>query len=171
MNIFLIISSLAMMFTFSCQAHNNQDNLRNATNKYIDFIKEFGSSTNGTHDECIENLFSNNLKIIINGNEFHEDRASYLEKLKFVKDFVNGWDIKICDLCISQKENRSVIYYLCFSQNSCYSTICIITFNAIHQITEVNTVYSEKRINQGTWYEFIHHSNLNFMFPLFAHLL
>ncbi|MBY0280701.1 MAG: hypothetical protein K2W94_00900 [Alphaproteobacteria bacterium] len=109
--------------------------------KYIDYLKEVGTSADGGFMNS-PHPFAAKCKKIINGKLVLETDQDFRNQLKDLTKASNGWEVELADKIAGDDGRTCVVrYYLTSKTLGKFTTIAILRFDNSGALKKVNEVY------------------------------
>ena len=128
----------------SCKELSSYETLLNSSQRYIDFIEQYGNDFDEEDDiDVVRSIFASEFKRVMNGQINFETCESFLHEMQEIKSDIGGWQIQMLDFALAAQDNKSFIYYRCSTNEGVYLTVSILHFNTDGLIDEVVTVWAD----------------------------
>ena len=125
-------------------SHENMDVLRKATDRYLHFIDQISQGKDFPQLEASSKILSPNVKKILNGQLFTQNRDDFVNDLLSVYANQGAWKIDPVDMIIDSTTNTVVLrIFIQMEKSGSYTAIVILRYDSNYSITEINEVLNE----------------------------
>lgn len=121
-----------------------KEDLTDAGNRYIAFLKHQGLSANPSYPQEIFSLCAKNCRKVRNGKLLFEGCEYFADQLNTAKEWIGTWSMDILDLIVST-DSRSVVirYALSTEKEGVLIVFAILRYDENYMIYEINEVHNK----------------------------
>lgn len=124
-------------------SHENNDVLRKATDRYLHFIDQISQGKDFPQLEA-NKILSPDLKKILNGQLFTQNREEFVNDLLSVYAHQGPWKIDPADMIIDSSTNTVVLrIFIKMEKSGFYTAMVILRYDSEYLIKEINEVLNE----------------------------